>query len=405
MAAKHHQAAELVRMFRDAPDGARRLCQLLGSSRMVALGLERHPELVADLADPSLPAAVTAEGVRDVMARTLAWRPPAQRAGALRRLRSEQELAIATRDLLGRDDVDAVGASLTALGEAVLDGALDVARGTTGAEVEVAVVAMGRFGGAELAYGSDLDVMVVHEGDPAEAERLATELRRVLNGRTPSERVWQADFDLRPEGKQGLLSRSIAGFTEYYERWAATWERQALLRGRFAAGSRAVGDEFATVARTFLDRPLTDADEREIRRIKARVERERIPRGDDPAFHLKLGRGGLADVEWTVQLLQLRHRVFGFAGTLAALDALAGAGHIGAADAGALREAYVFCERTRNRLHLVRGRPGDALPARPEELGPLARSLGTTGPSLREEYRRVTRRCRSVVERLFYGAA
>jgi glutamate-ammonia-ligase adenylyltransferase len=391
-------------MFRDAPDGARRLCQVLGSSRMVSLGLQRHPDLVADLADPALPAPVTADGIREVMARTLAWRPARQRAGALRRLRVEQELAIATRDLLGRDDVGVVGASLTALGEAVLDGALDVARAITGAELEVAVIAMGRFGGAELSYGSDLDVLVVHEGDPAEAERLATELRRVLNGLTPSERVWQADFDLRPEGKQGLLSRSLAGFAEYYERWAATWERQALLRGRFAAGSPAVGEEFAAVARAFLDRPLTDADEREIRRIKARVERERIPRGDDPDFHLKLGRGGLADVEWTVQLLQLRHRVFGFAGTLVALDALAGVGLIGDADAGALRAAYVFCERTRNRLHLVRGTPGDALPTGPEELGPLARSLGTTAPALREDYRRVTRRCRSVVERLFYGA-
>jgi glutamate-ammonia-ligase adenylyltransferase len=403
MVTKHHQAEALARMFRDAPDGARRLCLLLGSSRMVAIGLARHPELVADLADPSLPANVTAARVREVMDRTLTWRRPAERAAALRRLRQEQELSIAIRDLLGRDDVDAVGASLTALAEAVLDGALGIARATTGVDVPVAVIAMGRFGGAELSYASDLDVMVVHDGAAADAERLATELRRVLNGPTPSEGLWTADFDLRPEGKQGTLSRSLAGFEQYYDRWAATWERQALLRGRFAVGSAPLGESFASVARAFLDRPLTDADEREVRRLKARIERERIPRGDDPDFHLKLGRGGLADVEWTVQLLQMRHRVFGLSGTLAALDTLVAAGHIGAGDAGDLRAAYVFCERTRNRLHLVRGKPGDALPSRPEELGLLARSLGTTGPALREEYRRVTRRCRAVVERLFYG--
>jgi glutamate-ammonia-ligase adenylyltransferase len=405
MATKHHQAEALVRMFRDAPDGARRLCLLLGSSRLVALGLERHPELVADLADPSLPGPVTPAGVQAVMERTLSWRQPAQRARALQRLREEQELAVATRDLLGRDGVADVGASLTALGEAVLDGALATARATTGVEVPVAVIAMGRFGGGELAYGSDLDVMVVHDGDTDDAERLATELRRVLNGPTPSEGIWPTDFDLRPEGKQGPLSRSLAGFTEYYERWAATWERQALLRGRFAVGCTDLGDRFGVVARGFLDRPLTDADEREIRRLKARIERERIPRGDDPDFHLKLGRGGLADVEWTVQLLQLRHRVFGYTGTLQALDALAAGGHIAAGDAAGLRAAYGYCERARNRLHLVRGRPGDALPARPEELGLLARSLGTTGPALREDYRRVTRRCRAVVERVFYGRA
>jgi glutamate-ammonia-ligase adenylyltransferase len=405
LAAKHHQADALVRMFREAPDGARRLCLLLGTSRLVAHGLERHPELVADLADPALPAPVTAAEVRAVLDRTLSWRRPPERARALKRLRDEQELAIATRDVLGRDSVGAVGAALTALGEAVLESALATARATTGVDVPMAVIAMGRFGGAELAYGSDLDVMVVHDGPADEAEQLATELRRVLNGPTPSEGIWPTDFDLRPEGKQGALSRSLAGFAEYYERWASTWERQALLRGRYAAGCAELGERFAGVARAFLDQPLTDADEREIRRLKARVERERIPRGDDPDFHLKLGRGGLADVEWTVQLLQLRHHVFGRAGTMRALDALVAAGHIEAGDATDLRAAYVYCERARNRLHLVRGRPGDALPSRPEELGLLARSLGTTGPALREEYRRVTRRCRSVVERLFYGRA
>src|SRR5579871_4965322 len=237
MATKQHQADALVRMFRDAPDGARRLCLLLGSSRTVAQGLERHPELVADLADPSLPAPVTAAEVRAVMGRTLGWRRATDRAGALRRLRRDQELRISIRDLLGRDDVDTVGASLSALAEAVLDGALGIARATTGVDVPVAVIAMGRFGGEELSYASDLDLMMVHDGPAADAERLATELRLVLNGPTPSEGLWPADFDLRPEGKQGTLSRSLAGFAQYYERWAQTWERQALLRGRFAVGS------------------------------------------------------------------------------------------------------------------------------------------------------------------------
>jgi glutamate-ammonia-ligase adenylyltransferase len=408
LATKHHQAEALVRMFRDAPDGGRRLCQLLGSSRMVGVGLEHHPELVADLADPNLPEPVTAAGLREAKRRRLGWRPAATRTATLRRLQEEQRLAIAVRDLLGRDDVDVVGASLTAVAEVVLNEALQIVLDTTGISVPLAVLAMGRFGGAELSYASDLDVMVVHDGhddhEAALAERVASDLRRLLNGPTPTEGLHPTDFDLRPEGKQGPLARSLAGFEQYYERWAQTWERQALLRGRFAVGDEEVGDRFAAVARDFLARDLTEQDEREIRRLKARMERERIPPGDDADFHLKLGRGGLSDVEWTVQLLQLRHHILGLPGTLSALDALERAGYVTTADARALREAYIYCERTRNRLYLVRGTPGDALPVRPDQLGPLARSLGTTGPALRDEYRRVTRRCRAVAERVFYGA-
>jgi glutamate-ammonia-ligase adenylyltransferase len=137
--------------------------------------------------------------------------------------------------------------------------------------------------------------------------------------------------------------------------------------------------------------------------MKARIERERIPANEDPQFHLKLGRGSLSDIEWTAQLLQLQHGVRG-AGTAGALDALAGAGALAGEDAAVLGEAYAFLEQTRNRLYLVKGAPGDSLPARADHLAKLARSLGTNGPALREEYRRMTRRARQVMERLFYAA-
>ncbi len=136
--------------------------------------------------------------------------------------------------------------------------------------------------------------------------------------------------------------------------------------------------------------------------MKARVERERIPVGDDPEFHLKLGRGSLSDVEWTVQLLQLLHGVPS-TGTVAASRELVKAGVLTATDAEVLTEAYRFCERTRNRWYLVKGAPGDALPARADQLAHLARSCDTTPTQLRDEYRRVTRRARQVVERIFYG--
>src|SRR5437588_11176195 len=149
-------------------------------------------------------------------------------------------------------------------------------------------------------------------------------------------------------------------------------------------------------------RPLTDVDVREVRRMKARIERERIPTGDDPQFHLKLGRGSLSDIEFTAQLLQLRHGVRA-SGTMAALDALAAARALATEDRAALAAAYRFCERTRNRWYLVKGSPGDALPTQGDQLTRLGRSLGMTGGELRETYRRVTPRSRQVVERLFYG--
>jgi glutamate-ammonia-ligase adenylyltransferase len=141
--------------------------------------------------------------------------------------------------------------------------------------------------------------------------------------------------------------------------------------------------------------------------MKARIERERMSSHEDPQFHLKLGRGSLSDIEWTVQLLQLRHGL-AETSTVAALDALGARGLLVPGDLMALRDAYLFCERTRNRWHLVGAlpggaSPGDALPTQADQLSHLARSLDTTPASLRDDYRRVTRRARRVVERIFYG--
>ena len=136
--------------------------------------------------------------------------------------------------------------------------------------------------------------------------------------------------------------------------------------------------------------------------MKARIERERLPAGHDPQFNMKLGRGSLSDVEFCAQLLQLEHSIRS-PGTMSALRELMAAGVLSAGDGEVLTDAYRFCERTRNRLFLVRGHPGDALPTRPEHLTRLARSLGTGSEELREQYRRVTRRSRAVVERVFYG--
>ena len=408
-----HRRARLNALFRESPEAARHLCTLLGTSPLFAGGYERHPEQLA-LLESGPPALASREELERRALESLAWRNHAEWWRGLTSLQRSELLRAQARDVLGREDVAATGRSLARLAEAVLEvalGAVAGGDGTDGLSLPIrkglAVMAMGRFGGAELAYASDLDVLVVFDDDQIdaeEAEAIAEALLRLLSGETPVQGLYELDMSLRPEGRKGSLARSLKAYEGYYERWAQVWERQALTRGRFVAGDPAVGRRFGELARVFLwGRPLSDDDVVEIRRMKARIERERVPAGEDPEFHLKLGPGGLSDVEWTVQLLQLRHGISA-EGTLEALDALTAAGVMDAGDARVLAESYRFCEATRNRLYLVRGRPGDALPAPGHHLTSLARSLSTTASDLREQYRRLTRRARRVTERLFYGS-
>lgn len=404
LASGEQRTRELARAFRDSPETARRLCQLIGTSRLLADILGHNPDLLVGLSDPEELRPRTAEELLGEARAALSWRvDPEQRRAALKRWKDRELLRIAARDLLEMADVGAVGAELSALGAATLEAALE----SLEPRVPFAVIGMGRFGGGELSYPSDLDVLFVFDAGKAsaveEADRVATRLLRFVGGPTPVDRIFEIDADLRPEGRQGPLARSLDGFRTYFDRWALVWERQAMVRARPVAGDPEVAAAMTALLEPYVWEPgLSDADEREIRRIKARVERERIPVGEDPAFHLKLGRGSLSDVEFTAQLLQLRTGVRS-PGTMAALDALAEAGVLGAEDHDVLAESYQFCERTRNRLFLVNSGPGNSLPTHHDALGRLARSLGTTGPALREDYRRVTRRARRVVERLFYG--
>ncbi len=400
-----HRTSELVSTFRESPEAARRLCLLCGTSRILITGFEHHPELVTALGRDQAMAPPSRNELLGRVGSVLHLRTEvaARRQALLRMVRAEV-VRTAARDVLGDSDVEATAAGLTALAEATLEGVL----GDLGPPVPFCVVAMGRFGGEELAFASDLDVVLVYDGttsdDFAAAQEVAHALITLVKGTTPADRVYTLDTGLRPEGKDGPLARSLDSLRAYYGRWAQTWERQALVRARPVAGDPDLGRRYMSLLNEVVwGPPFTDDHVRDIRRMKARVERERIPRGEDPQFHLKLGRGSLSDVEWSTQLLQLRHRVPG-QGTMAALGRLREEGALAADDARVLGEAYRFCEQTRNRWYLVKGGPGDALPTRPEDLARLARSCETTPTQLREEYRRVTRRSRQVMERLFYGS-
>jgi glutamate-ammonia-ligase adenylyltransferase len=396
-------ATHLAATFRESSESARALCRVIGTSRRAGEILRRNPDLVARLPTPQdLGTRPRAELVRSAQA-AVGWRhDEVERQDALHRWQQRHLFGIVARDLLGQADTRRVGRDLATLAEATLEVAL------AGLEPRLpfAVVAVGRFGGAELAYGSDLDVLFVYDGegaeDVAEAERLAGGLRRVVGGSSPARRIYEVDADLRPEGRQGPLARSLVGFHTYHQRWALTWERQAMTRARAVAGDPALGKGLVDLLAPFVWRTPGEEEVKEIRRMKARIEAERLPAGEDPDFHLKLGRGALADVEFTVQLLALTHDVRSPT-TLTALDRLEGIGAVSAADADVLRTAFAFCETARNRAHLISDTAGDSLPQDPLALARLARSLGTTAAGLRNDYRRVTRRCRAVVERLFYG--
>lgn len=402
LASGEQRSRSLATAFRDSPEAARRLALLLGTSRMLGDVLVANPDLIERLPDPERLRTRSGVELAESAHRGIAFRnDPDEQRRTLQRWKQRHLLGVAARDVFGQAGVEVVGADLTRLAEATLAAALAALEPT----VPFAVVAFGRFGAAELGYASDLDLAFVHEGtDPSEvleADRLATGLLRFVGGGTPADRIWPVDTDLRPDGRSGPLTRSLDGWGGYLDRWASTWERQAYLRVRAVAGDRELGERLvARIHAAVLARPLSGEEEREVRRMKVRIDHERIAPGEDPAFHLKLGRGSLSDIEFTVQLLQLRHGVPG-AATLDALGALVEAGHLPDEEAQVLIEAYRFCEGARNRSFLVVG-AGDALPSRPEQATPLARSLGFTVASLREEYRRVTRRARRVVERRFY---
>ena len=414
-----------LRVLRDEGATAERLARLLATSRYVADLLARAPESVAILGRddelvPRSAAAITAEALAAAR-RNDDWENAVAVARGLRR---RELVRIACADLLGLVDLDAVGTALSDVAAATLDAALLTAVQKIEVErrapldVRLSVIGMGRLGGAEQGYGSDADVMYVYEpvsGDdtPAHtqtAHDVANEMRRLLALPAPDPPL-VVDADLRPEGRQGPLVRSLASYLEYYRRWGAVWERQALLRARPVAGDGELGARFlAGIEEVRYPADGIDAaTAKEIRRIKARMEAERLPRGADPGLHTKLGRGGLSDVEWTVQLLQLRHAGrlddLRTPSTIPALRAARGHGLLTDEQYDVLTEAWRLAMRVRNAVVLARGKASDALPVDPRSLAAVARAMGYPAghaQDLVEDYRRATRRARAVYEVVFF---
>jgi glutamate-ammonia-ligase adenylyltransferase len=402
--------AALVTLLQINPLAGERLCRLLGSSRLLGDLIDRIPEFVPRLADETLLGDIRARDEETIrLLGLLDSRPdPEAKIGTIRRMARRRKLRIAARDILDQADTVATLRSLTDSADAAVAGALHVVTG--GDPTGLCVIAMGKWGGGELSYGSDLDLMYVFAEDSGrdEALRVATGMHRVLSETSRHGEAYALDADLRPEGRKGPLARSLESYRRYYQEWAEPWEMLALVKAREAAGDHALAQRWSDMVDAFLWHQRLPADaQRSIREIKARVENERIPAGEDPDYHLKLGRGSISDIEFLTQLLQLRHggaipevRV---PGTLEALEVLTGHELLDPDEQRALSESYLFCTRARLRLHLQMGRAVDSLPTAPNELRSLSASLGFDRAfELRDEYRRVTRRARLVFQTRFY---
>jgi len=406
-----------LRALRDEGLMAERMAVILSSSRYAVDLMRRSPQSVQLLADDADLTPRTRDELKESMASALARNSEPERAlESVQAMRRHELLRVAMGDVLGRTDPEVVGRALTDIAHATVESTLELARREVEGAPGLAVVAMGRWGGAELSYGSDADAMFVmadtdDSDETAAATRLATRVRAMLR-QQDKETALELDPDLRPEGKGGPLVRTLSSYRTYYERWSSTWEAQALLRADLGAGDDRVGRAFlALVAPVrYPADGLALSQVIEIRRLKARMESERMPRGVDPSRHVKLGPGGLSDVEWTVQLLQLQHahRVpeLRTTRTLEALRALRNEGLVDDHDGAALEAAWLLAGRIRNMAMLVRGRASDVIPTDAREMAQVAELLGygRGGAShLYDEWRRLARRAKHVTDRLFFG--
>ncbi|MEX1080248.1 MAG: bifunctional [glutamine synthetase] adenylyltransferase/[glutamine synthetase]-adenylyl-L-tyrosine phosphorylase [Homoserinimonas sp.] len=404
-----------LRMLRDSSGAAKRLTRVLSGSRYIGGLLEVIPEgaawleYEAELRPRS--AASLAEEARSTVAR---YDSADAAATLLKTARRREVLRLALGWMLGFIDSPRLGHALSDVTTTLLNGLLSALRRDDDG-IEFAIIGMGRYGGSELGFGSDTDVMYVYRATTAEpgdaqkrAEHLVAELLRLSDD---LKLTLDLDINLRPEGKNGAVARSLDSYRAYYRRWSLTWEAQALLRARGLVGDEALRREFDALAdEVRFPQAITDQQVREVKRIKARVESERLPQGADPNRHLKLGRGSLSDVEWFVQLLQLQHGAavdeLRTTSTLDALDASVKHGLVDEEDAEKLRNAWTFAARARSAMTLWSAKTSDVLPRDRQQLDGVARLMGYppgSASQFEDDYLRVTRLARVVFERHFYG--
>jgi glutamate-ammonia-ligase adenylyltransferase len=413
-----------LRMLRDSSGAAERLSVALSNSRLATALLELSPEGAAWFEDLAALAPQSLEALSE-QSESLASRHKGldEFAKAIRHIRRRETLRLALGAVVGELDISGVSQGLSDLSEwylgsltaAVIE-SLEASGDYSQYVLDFGIVAMGRFGGQELGFGSDADLMFVYQAldsnqaDQAQrsVERVISELHRLVKD---PQLEFEIDMELRPEGKNGSVARSVDSYRAYYSRWGDIWENQALLRARMIYGKPELITQFNEVIDKYrYPETLEQKSVVEIRRIKARIENERLPQGADPKRHLKLGRGSLSDIEWLVQLLQLKHGseypAIRTPKTLDALQALVQSELIAEHDARVLEQAWILTSRVRSAGVLWSNKSSDVLSIDRRQLEGMARILEYprgSASALEEDYLAHTRRSRQVFERVFYA--
>lgn len=389
--------------------------------------LIQNPEYFEFFSDPSLrrrPKTV-AQHYRDLHNLLRPCTSYGMKIDVLRRYKQREVLRIGVMDILGVLDLPEVARAFSDFADACVQVAYEIAHEELSQRYEVAgtpafaVIGMGKLGGRELNYSSDIDLIFVHDDDvgvtgkltgPQYAERLAQEIVNALTRNTERGFVFRVDLRLRPEGRYGPPSRSLSSYQHYYESWAETWERQALIKVRFVAGDPRVGEAFARMAEEYTYQKYVPAEWAEdIRHNKRRLEQKAALAGEMDT-NVKIGEGGIRDIEFTVQLLQLlvggQHPSVRTGNTLEALHRLRREGFLTPEEAIILRESYCFLRTVEHRLQILYEQQTQKLPTAPRQLELLARRMGFESTQyFLQTYNQVRAQVREIFLRVFYGEA
>ncbi|TNF45950.1 bifunctional [glutamate--ammonia ligase]-adenylyl-L-tyrosine phosphorylase/[glutamate--ammonia-ligase] adenylyltransferase, partial [bacterium] len=386
--------ASYYSMLARNPESIKLLASLFGSSPFLSGFLLRQPDLL-DLmvSGTDLSEGRKLEDMEEEIKEILGSSPSFEdELIMLRRYRNGEILRIGLGDLLGLRDLPEVNAELTALAECLLRASFDMAvrdvavdRG--GPPGLFGVVAMGKMGGREMNYSSDLDLIFLFQGEEGSREfytRVAQRMITIITSPTGEGVLYRADMRLRPSGHAGPLVTTLDSFRRYHREEAMVWERQALTKARWVAGDGEFGKDITdTIDETTYSSTIGIEEVREIRRVRERMENEIAGESSGQFHDIKVGEGGLVDIEFAVQVLQLYHGhdlpEVRTTSTMAALMALKDSGLVEENTYNALRRAYIFYREIENRSQLYQDRSDPRIPADEKKVHLLARRLGYIG--------------------------
>ena len=430
----------LYQLLRDDPFLVRPLLLCFGASTYLSEILIRQSEYFYDIIDA---AVMETQKTSQIMYAELKqsisrFASVEQKLRILRRYKRRETLRIGLRDLLKTADVETTTLELSNLAEAALQHCYEIGRdqvmkpkyGTPlnedgDAPCRFAIIGMGKLGGYELNFSSDIDLIFVYSDDARTDlgnenseyfSRLCEFLIKAMSEITAEGYVFRVDIRLRPESSAGVIIRSMESYESYYEGWGDLWERQALIKARPVAGDMAFGDEFIRMIQPFvyqryLDGVTLSEIKVDIRRTKARIEEQLVNEGANLEKHVKLGPGGIRDIEFTVQCLQMIHgatrKSLCSHNTLEAIAALQENRHLDPADAAALTAAYRFLRTVENCIQIEADQQRYTIPAGETEERQLARRAGYRHTpetdaleTFRTDYRRHTEQVRAIFQKI-----